>query len=141
MNTNHNENRIKEPIILITEDHDALRTSLREWVCTNFSNVRVLEAKSGEAALSLAHAYQPDIILMDIGLPQMNGFEATRRIKKALPLTKVVILTTNENPEYQDNVEAAGASAYVSKRKMGVQLGRVMTRLLSLSLDTSSAQG
>jgi two-component system response regulator NreC len=141
MNTNHNENRVKKPIILIAEDHDALRTSLREWVCTNFPNVRVLEAKNGEAALSLAYAYQPDIILMDIGLPLMNGLEATRRIKKALPLTKVVIITIHENPEYQDDAEAAGASAYVPKRKMGTQLGRVMTRLLSLSLDTSSAQG
>ncbi|MCK4784786.1 MAG: response regulator transcription factor [Desulfobacteraceae bacterium] len=141
MNTNHNESQVKEPIILITEDHDALRKSLREWVCTNFPNVRVLEAKSGEAALSLAHAYQPDIILMDIGLPRMNGLEATRRIKKALPLTKVVILTIHENPEYQDDAEAAGASAYVPKRKMGAQLGKVMTRLLSLSLDTASLQG
>ena len=141
MNTNHNESQVKKPIILITEDHDVLRTSLREWVWTNFPNVRVLEATNGEAALSLAYAYQPDIILMDIGLPQMNGLEATRRIKKALPLTKVVILTIHENPEYQQDAEAAGASAYVPKRKMGVQLGKVMTRLLPVSLDTPSVHG
>jgi two-component system, NarL family, response regulator NreC len=128
-------------LVQLLEDHDALRASLREWVCTNFPHVRVLEAKSGEAALSSAQSYHPDIILMDIGLPQMNGLEATRLIKKALPLTKVVILTIHENPEYQDDAEAAGASAYVPKRKMGVQLGRVMTELLSLSLDTFSAQG
>jgi DNA-binding NarL/FixJ family response regulator len=140
MDTNHNENRVKEPIVLIAEDHDVLRTSLREWVCTNFPNVRVLEAKNGEAALSLTYAYQPDIILMDIGLSLMNGLEATRHIKKAFPLTKVVILTIHENPEYQDDAEAAGASAYVPKRKMGVQLGRVMTTLLSLTLNTALAQ-
>jgi DNA-binding NarL/FixJ family response regulator len=124
-----------KPLILIVEDHDAVRASLRDWLSASFSGCRFLEAKSGEEAVALACAQSPDLILMDIVLPQMNGIEATRRIKAALPQVQVVILTMHENSAYQADAAAAGASAYVLKRTMRTELIPVVAGILSHRAD------
>jgi two-component system chemotaxis response regulator CheY len=71
------------------------------------------------------------MVLMDIGLPRMNGIQATRLIKAASPATEVVILTIHEDTKYQVDASEAGVSAYVTKRKMNSELIPVMRRLLS----------
>ncbi len=74
---------------------------------------------------------------MDIDLPGMNGIETARCIKKNLPQARLVMLITYENPEYRADAEAAGASAYVLKRKMGNELIPVVTNFLSHQTDTA----
>jgi DNA-binding NarL/FixJ family response regulator len=81
--------------------------------------------------VDLVRSQAPDIVLMDIGLPGMNGIEATRRIKAIAPQVRVVILSILEDPEYQADAAAAGASAYVPKRKMHTELIPILTGLLS----------
>ena len=117
--------------LLIVEDHDTVRTSLREWLMAIFKDWHVLEAKSGEEAVALAADRSPDLVLMDIGLPQMNGIEATRRIKAALPQTQVVILTIQEASQYRDDAARAGASGYVVKRRMHTELIPLLKKLSS----------
>jgi len=124
------------PSVLIVEDHDTVRASLREWLGLAFPGWAFLEAKSGEEALDLACAQHPALVLMDIGLPKMNGIEATRRIKAALPSVSVVILTIYEDEAYRADAALAGASAYVAKRKMQSELVPVLTALLSESAGT-----
>ncbi len=121
------------PTIMIVEDHEAVRTSLRDWLSAIFPDCVFVEAKSGEEAVDLARAQSPDVVLMDIGLPGMNGIEATRRIKVVWPQTQVVILTIHEAPEYQADAAAAGASAYITKRRMHTKLIPTLTKLLSQS--------
>jgi len=123
-------NQVNRATVLIAEDHDVLRTTLRDWISASFPNICVLEAKNGEEALSLTFDQHPDIILMDISMPRVNGIEATRRIKETMPQTEVVIVTIHENLEYQSDAAAAGASAYVIKRKMRTELIPVLKRLL-----------
>ncbi|MDH7486381.1 MAG: response regulator transcription factor [Anaerolineae bacterium] len=118
------------PTILIVDDHDAVRTSLRDWFGTVFPDCTLAEASSGEEAVELALARPPDVILMDIGLPQMNGIEAARRIKAAAPQVQVVMLTIHEAPEYQADAAAAGVTAYVLKRQMYRELIPTLQRLL-----------
>jgi len=122
-----------KPTTLIVEDHDVLRRSLHDWLSTVF-----LEARSGEEALELALAWRPDVVLMDIGLPQMSGIEATRRIRAAAPGAQVVMLIIHEAPPYQDAATATGASAYIPKRQMHTELIPVLTRLLSQPADTAA---
>lgn len=101
-----------------------------------FPQCRFLEAKSGEEAVAMASAQPPDIVLMDIGLPQMNGIEATRRIKAVVPQAQVVMLSIYDDPAHQADAVSAGACAYIPKRKMHTELIPVVAALLSHSSDT-----
>jgi len=117
--------------ILIVEDNDAVRNSLYEWLSGAFPNCRFMKTKSGERAVGLVSIDPPNIVLMDVGLPQMNGIEATRRIKEKLPATEVVILTVYEDEAYQADAAAAGASAYILKRKIISDLVPELSRRLA----------
>jgi DNA-binding NarL/FixJ family response regulator len=117
--------------ILIVEDHDGVRFLLYDFLSDTFPYCRFLEAKNGEEAVALALAQSPEIILMDISLPKMNGIEATRRIKDAQPQTHVVIVTNHEADEFQREAYAVGACAYVLKHRMQTELVPVLTKLFS----------
>jgi DNA-binding NarL/FixJ family response regulator len=135
MNSHQSGAAVGNPTILIVEDHDAVRISLREWLRASFPGSRFLEAKSGEEAVALASSQLPDIVLMDIRLPNMNGIEATQRIKAADPQVQVVMLTIHDGPDYRADAKAAGATGYVPKRTMHTDLIPVMERMLSGSGD------
>jgi DNA-binding NarL/FixJ family response regulator len=119
------------PMILIVEDHAAVRKSLRDWLRVMLPDCKFVEAQSGEEAVALTDAQPPDIVLMDIGLPGMNGIEATRRIKAIAPKTSVVMISIYEEQVFQTSAAAAGASAFVYKRTMDTELVPVMQTLLS----------
>ena len=118
------------PTVLIVEDHDALRASLRDWLKAVFAGCRWLEAASGEEAVAVAGAQFPNLVLMDVGLPKMNGIHATAQIKGVAPLAQVIIVTVHEAPEYRLDAAAAGASGYVVKRNITKDLIPLMQRLL-----------
>jgi DNA-binding NarL/FixJ family response regulator len=122
--------------ILIVEDHEGVRRSLREWLELSFPHYQLLEAASGEEAVKVAQASSPCLVIMDIGLPGINGIEATQGIKAALPDTHVVMLTIYDDEAHRADATAAGASAYVRKRKVQTELLPVVTRLLSGDTET-----
>ncbi|MFA4902738.1 MAG: response regulator transcription factor [Desulfobaccales bacterium] len=117
--------------ILIVEDHVVVRQSLREWLELSFPHYQLLEATSGEEAISMAQTMTPRLIIMDIGLPGMSGIEAAQGIKAVLPDTHVVMLTIYDDEAHRADAAAAGASAYVPKRKVQTELLPIVTRLLS----------
>jgi DNA-binding NarL/FixJ family response regulator len=118
------------PHILIVEDHQGVRHSLREWLELSFPGYELLEATSGEEGVTLAQAMSPCLVIMDIGLPGMNGIEAAQSIKAAVPTTRVVMLTMFDDEAHRAAAVAAGVSAYVPKRKVQTDLLPVLTRLL-----------
>jgi DNA-binding NarL/FixJ family response regulator len=126
----HNFPTKMQKLILIVEDHTALRASLRDWLGFSLPGCDFIEAATGEEAVTRACAQPPHLVLMDIRLPQMNGLEATRRLKAVLPQVPVVMLTIYEAPEYGAAAAAAGASAFVLKRRMDVDLLSVLKKLL-----------
>jgi CheY-like chemotaxis protein len=117
--------------ILIVEDNDAVCSSLQDWLSVTFPECTFMIAKSGEEAVEKVANWPPTIVLMDIGLPGMNGIQATRMIKAASPKTKVVILTIYNDVEHRVDASEAGASAYISKSKMHSELIPLMKTLLS----------
>jgi len=119
------------PHILIVEDHKGVRQSLREWLEISFPDYQLLEANSGEEAVTVAQAMSPCLVIMDINLPGMNGIEAAQGIKAAAPATRVVVLTIYDDEAHRAAAAAAGVSAYVPKRKVQTELLPVLTRLLA----------
>lgn len=102
--------------LLLVDDHAVVRSGLRMLLSAE-SDVEVVgEASTAREAIDAAQAISPDVILMDIGLPDLSGIEATREIKKRLPKVAVVALTIHEDEEYFFKMLEAGASAYVPKR-------------------------
>src|SRR5579885_2652636 len=95
--------------ILLADDHTILRAGLKMMLNAQPDMEVVGEAQDGRQALQEAQRLQPDIILMDITMPDMNGIEATKQIKKELPDVKVLILTMHEHEEYVFQALRAGA--------------------------------
>ncbi len=100
--------------ILLADDHALLRDGLRRSFEAAGDNV-VGEASTGEEAVSLAKALQPDVVLMDLSMPVMDGIEATRLIREQVPGTRIAVLTMHDDISKTRDAIAAGASAYLSK--------------------------
>jgi two-component system response regulator NreC len=106
---------MKKTRILIADDHTIVRDGIRLALERSPEYRIVAEAEDGEQAVELAEQHKPDVIIMDISMPKLNGIEATTILKKENPEVKVVILTVHEDEEYAYQILRAGASAYVVK--------------------------
>ena len=104
--------------ILIVDDHHIIRKTLRQWLYGVYPGATIVEASSGEEALSVMADNPVQLVLMDLHLPGMNGIEAVRAIKANNPDTYVVMLTVQEGQHYRTTAAKAGANAYVVKRQM-----------------------
>ncbi len=108
--------------ILLADDHTILREGIRSLI-ENESDMEVVgEANDGHTAVKLAIQLKPDIILMDLAMPLLNGLEATRQIKKQNNQAKILILTMHENEEYIRQVLIAGAMGYILKDAAAIEL-------------------
>lgn len=108
--------------VLLVDDHAILREGLRALL-SYYDDIEVVgEAQDGAEGLARVSEFKPDVILMDIAMPGMNGLEATRLIRQQHPLTRVLILTQHEDPQYVLPLLEAGASGFVSKRALGNDL-------------------
>jgi len=106
---------MKKIRILIADDHSIVRTGLRLLLSSSTEFSVVGEASSGEEAIAFVTRQKPDIAIVDISMPTMNGIEATHHIKEINPNTKVIILTIHEDEEYVFQMLRAGASGYILK--------------------------
>jgi DNA-binding NarL/FixJ family response regulator len=107
----------RDPVIrvLLVDDHTILREGVRALLTDEPEIVVVGEAGDGEEALEKVETLHPDIVLMDMVMPRMNGLEATGHIKRRHPETKVLILSMYDDDEYVQQVIQAGASGYLLK--------------------------
>ncbi len=102
--------------LVLADDHEIVRAGLRMLLNTQPDIEIVAEASSGAEAIELAQAYQPDVILMDVAMPDMDGMEASRAIKAHCPSVAVLALTIHEEEDYFFRMLDAGASGYIPKR-------------------------
>jgi two-component system response regulator NreC len=108
--------------VLVTDDHAIVRDGICALLALTGDIEAVGEATNGREALEMVAKLSPDIVLMDIVMPLMDGLEATRRIHKDFPGTKVVVLTQYEDREYVLPVIEAGASGFISKAAASSEL-------------------
>ena len=102
--------------LLLVDDHAVVRSGLR-MLLENEAQIEIIgEANNAHGAIEAATRLKPNLILMDIGLPDLSGIDATREIKKLLPEVAIVALTIHEDEEYFFKMLEAGASGYVPKR-------------------------
>ncbi|MFD1176981.1 response regulator [Paenibacillus puldeungensis] len=101
--------------ILIVDDHEILRSGLTLLIDGNPEMEVIGTAENGLEAVNLSLQLKPDIVLMDVSMPVMDGLEATKKIKKALPNTEVLILTMLDESEHLEEILTTGASGYLIK--------------------------
>jgi two-component system nitrate/nitrite response regulator NarL len=101
--------------IIIADDHDLVREAMRSLLNSE-PDLRVIdEAKDGQETIELTRLQRPDLVLMDVRMPKVNGLEATQMIKEELPTTKVLIVSAYEDPLLVSDAVRAGADGYVLK--------------------------
>ncbi|HSF82099.1 MAG TPA: response regulator transcription factor [Anaerolineales bacterium] len=108
--------------IMLVDDHEVVRTGVKTFLDTQEGLQVVAEASSGGEALECIEAAQPDVVVMDISMPGMDGLEATRRMTMQFPDCRVLALTIHEDKQYLFEMMAAGASGYLTKQSAADEL-------------------
>lgn len=120
---------MKEITILITEDHTLVRQT---WNFILNSNPRfkvIADCGSGEEAIKLAEQLRPDVVIMDINLPGMSGFEATRLIRKFSPGSKILGVSLHTQPAYARKMMQQGAMGYITKNSSGEEMSKAIIEI------------
>ena len=108
--------------IALVDDHAMIREGLRAFLEKNTFLKVVGEAATGAECLAMLEAWRPEVVIMDISMPDLNGIETTREIARQWPLVKVVILSVHSTTEHVSQAFAAGAIGYVLKESIGREL-------------------
>jgi two-component system, NarL family, response regulator NreC len=129
--------------ILIADDHKVIREGLRALIATRDDMEVVGEAADGRQAVELAGSLQPDVVIMDVGMPELNGIEAARQIARSCPNTHLVALSINADQRFVSEMLQAGAGAYLIKTCDFEELVKAIQCVLNgrkyLSPDITSA--
>jgi DNA-binding NarL/FixJ family response regulator len=130
--------RVNKTTILIADDHPLLRDGIVHLLGKEADFEVVGQAADGEEAVRLAGEKAPDVVVMDIEMPKIDGLDATRQIKTAHPETSVLVLTVHDDEEYIAAVLEAGAAGYLLKTTYGKELVQAIraVRLGEFVLDT-----
>jgi DNA-binding NarL/FixJ family response regulator len=119
------------PLKLVIVDDNDLFVSALEGLLESESSLEVVgRAANGASAAELAAELQPDVVLMDLSMPEMDGFEATPLVREQAPAAAIVVLTGSDDPADQERARAAGAAGYVTKDRI---LGELVTTIHSVT--------
>ncbi len=114
--------------VLVVDDHEVVRQGIKMVLETDPELEVVGEAASGEEAIERVREFQPNVVVMDIGMPGLSGFEATRRIRQSDPNVQVLALTVHDSEAYVFQMLQAGATGYVVKRAPAAEVIQAVKR-------------
>jgi DNA-binding NarL/FixJ family response regulator len=116
--------------VLIADDHEVVRDGFKRLLGYDEGLEVVGEASNGREAVELCRRLEPDLVLMDVRMPEMDGLEATRTIKAEQPAVSVLVITTYDNPDYLLEAIKAGAAGYILKDASNQQVTNAIWRAL-----------
>ena len=119
---------MRRPRVLLADDHLLLLDALKGLLEPTYSVVGTVI--DGRALLNVAEQLRPDIIVLDIAMPRLNGLDAGRQLKKKIPAVKLIFLTMNEDPYMVGEAFRAGASAFLLKQAAGMELTDALAKVL-----------
>lgn len=125
--------------VLVVDDHSIVREGLRSLLEKESDITVVAEAPDGTSALSAALEHQPDVVMMDVSMPGMNGIEATRRVTSLVPDARVVCLSLHADPHIVSSMLEAGASGYVVKSADLIELATAVRTVAAAQTYLSPA--
>jgi two-component system, NarL family, response regulator LiaR len=117
--------------IMLVDDHPLVREALKNLIETQKNMKVIAEASNGKEAVDLAIKLRPNVIVMDIGMPEMNGLEATRQIKTQCPNIAVLVLTVHTDSEHVLGILKAGAAGYLTKTAAGNDIIRALKSIIA----------
>lgn len=124
--------------ILLVDDNESFLETLERFVNT-FPNVIIVgKTTSGEQAVKMCGKLKPDLVLMDVKMPGLNGFEAARIIKSMDNPPRILLLSFNDHPEYRLEAVSSGADGYLSKSEINSGLLRQISSIFSISSGAAS---
>jgi DNA-binding NarL/FixJ family response regulator len=119
---------MERPRILIADDHTMVAEAFKSLLEPDFHVVEVVT--DGRSMLSAALETKPDIVLLDLNMPLLNGLDAGQQLKKLLPKTKLIVLTMNEDPEVASMALRHWSSGYLLKKSAGIELKKAIVEVL-----------
>ncbi len=117
---------MKKISVLLVDDHTVIRQGMKALLASEMDIEVISEAENGRQAVQLAQKLKPEIIVMDLAMPHMNGAEATRQILKACPFSRVLVVTSYANAECISELLKAGAAGYLVKQTAAAELSRAI---------------
>jgi len=117
--------------MLIVEDQDQMRRMLREYLQSAYKDAVILEATDGARGVELCRSQRPQLVLMDVALPDANGIDLTAQITEMLPQTAIIVISQHAAQVYIERSRAAGAFAYINKAVVYRELLPAVRRALS----------
>jgi len=118
--------------ILIVDDHELLRRGVEVILTANSLGEVCGEAENGEEAVRKVQELKPDLVILDVSMPVMNGLEAARQIRRIAPSTKIVILTMHDSLQIMDAAHEAGADAVLVKVEAAAKLAETVRNVLQM---------
>jgi len=126
-----NSPKMKPIKTLLADDHTIVREGLRALLAADSAIEVIAEAHNGREAVELTKALKPDVVVMDIAMPLLNGLEATRQILAAMPDTKVLILSAHSDDAYIDRVISVGAVGFLIKQTSAQILAKAIHEVMA----------